>query len=196
MNEGCHRQPLFIAGNIIKEPSFRTALINSNLIRRLLFSRSFLGSLLCSINYCLSRLGICYRIEIIFSRIDGLNFLDADRDLSVRRLNACNLSCYFLTDCKNISRALKSYVRDLRYVAESIEIGLKLYECTEVSESYNCTLNDSSNGDSLLDVVERIILFLLESEGDLLCLLIKALNVNVNFLSDRKNIGRLGNSLP
>ena len=95
MNEGCHRQPLFIAGNIIKEPSFRTALINSNLIRRLLFSRSFLGSLLCSINYCLSRLGICYRIEIIFSRIDGLNFLDADRDLSVFRLNACNLCSYF-----------------------------------------------------------------------------------------------------
>ena len=160
---------------------------------RLLFCRSFL---LCSINYCLSRLGICYRIEIIFSRIDGLNFLDADRDLSVFRLNACNLCSYFLADCKNISRALKSYVRDLRYVAESIEIGLKLYECTEVCDSYYCTLNDSTNGDSLLDVVERIILFLLIAEGDLLCLLIEVLYINVNFLTDRKNIGRLRDSLP
>ena len=81
-------------------------------------------------------------------------------------------------------------------MAKSIKIRLELYECTEVSKSYDCTLNDSTYRDSLFDVVERIILFLLVAKGDLLCLLVKALNVNINFLTDCKNIGRLADSLP
>ena len=73
-------------------------------------------------------------------------------------------------------------------MAECVEIGLELNECTEVCESYDRTLNDGTNGDPLLDVVVRIILFLLVAEGDLLRLRIELLNIYIYFLTDGQNL--------
>ncbi len=81
-------------------------------------------------------------------------------------------------------------------MAESIEIGLKLNKSTEISKSYNCTLNDRTNRDSLLDVVVRIILGLLLTEGDLLCILIEGLNIDLNLIANLKNIRRLSVAAP
>ena len=128
--------------------------------------------------------------------IDGSNSLDGDGDPSLLGIDLCNLSLNFLSDMESILRLVESLRRDLGNVAESVEVGLKLNESTELCKTYNSTLNDAAERHSLFDVVVRIILKSLVAEGDLLCILIEGLNIDLNLVTYLENVRGLSVTAP
>ena len=81
-------------------------------------------------------------------------------------------------------------------MAESIKVRLELNECTKLEHTDYLTTNDRTNRDSLVDVIERIILSLLVAERDSLLLRIEILNIYMNLITNGKNFRRMMNVVP
>ena len=127
----------------------------------------------------------------------GLELADAEGDLLLFLVDAEDDGLDFLTDIEDVGRASDALgPGELGDVDEAFDAFLELDERAVGNEIGDLALDVGANGEALLDLVPRILLGLLEAEGDALLLLVDIEDLDFEFLADLEQLAGVAEAAP
>ena len=104
------------------------------------------------------------------------------------KVDVSDLALNLLADLENIGRLADTLICDLRNVDKSVNSGDNRCKCTEGCETYDLGINNRINGIVTAKDLPGVVLCLLVAERNLLVLLVKALDINLDLLTYGKNL--------
>ena len=123
-----------------------------------------------------------------------LEGLDGKGDLVVLRIEINDLSGNLIANLQNIRRLLDVLLGDLGNMKQSVNAGLQLNECAEISHACYLTGNDLAYCILLVSTDPRILIRELQRQGDLVA--VDVLNKNTKLLANLEDLLRALNTAP
>ena len=127
----------------------------------------------------------------------GFGLADAECDLLVLRIDAQHHHVHFVANAEHVSSAVHALrPAEFRNVDEAFDAGFEFNECAIRSNVDDLTAEAGFHRITVFDVVPRIVLSLLEAEGDAFAFQVDFEDHHIEFLTVLEEFGRVLDAAP